>query len=236
MNVPLEGVNRHVQALKSFLNLKGSNPVQNLDTSVQGSLPLFDSLQPELRILRGERLWGTYQAYQGLTAGNAGATTLVQIGKSVAQSSSSNMACIVERAQLTMSPQAAIATVTWGYWWVAPAAISGLSMVGTLNRDVRWQGIPSTAAQTPQPLANGTAIANALFGGYFWTGLVAQPLWPAFTVDMLTAPYVLLPNNALTFNVVFHAALGADLWNAAFSIEGYERTLEPAELIATGTS
>lgn len=223
MIFPLQGVNRHSDMLKRLLGIKGPQPVTFMDGTAQPNAPLFDASQPELRLLRKERLFTCSRR-------STFAALDTYILCTVTNPANSGQLTVVTEIEASLVR----ATITSLALWTTPGISYNAPAGGGMQlSDSRAAPTGSSSLAISNYASGSTSGVIPVAGG------AARALWVApngngYTVKDST-PWVLQPGAVVTwyFGLVSGTFAVNDLWSS--HVRGYELTVDAAELLGTGT-
>jgi hypothetical protein len=222
---------RYQALLKRLFAIKASDPGRVLDPVVKPTYDVADIYRPEERLMRGERRWGSPQVASNLVGGFTEVLAGFPIPGGV-----SNKIAVIKR--VTWAATLPTSTTQPGNCYVAvtipflgPPAIT---LQANLN-DARVS--PSAAgglsairfgAQGSQPVASyGTFAAACVYQESVSMGAATTP---NFRIQVNDLDVVLTPGYYVGIDFKSDT-LPTGTWTWTVLIEGFERTIDPSELI-----
>lgn len=212
-----------------MLGFKGPQVLDSIAGTAGANAPLYDALQPELRLLRQEKLWSV--ANGGL--GSLSLNTFFAMSLNVYNPPGSGMLTVVEGVQLSITPTVAHPQLVYqvSNWIIIPAV--GLAGHTPANfRDQRANGGPVIQGRANTqclPIADTPTNGGGLL--YLAVGSVVANSTFAFE-DFTT--WVIPPGYGLRFDLMQNSAAFVAGDTGSGSAFGTERVADASELQAGG--
>ncbi len=219
---------RYATALKQLLGLRVSDPGRVVAAALAPTLEVQDTYRPETRLSRGERSFGIGINVTNATGANFSSTVLYQL-------QNSNRLTVLKR--VTLSLNLPTATVAPGnvYFGILRPASSGFGAVNPATpKDARVSvGLSQTVLSTNIFTVGGlTASAppntTGVYVCLFFPGAATVPT--IHQVDNLDI--VITPGTQVTLQFASDTNTVAPGYSYNVFCEGYERALDPSELLA----